>query len=125
MALQFLFYAGQGPLQYEDTNTYIDMALMEASRAPQHYVESEPTQFYHVVRLSGLTSKLASVIAAGGVDSTARSMAASAATIANNAHGDAAQAALVADMAYWSAVNAYGAADAAMSYAIYVESLIP
>jgi hypothetical protein len=83
MALQFLYYAGQGPLQYEDTLTYSDMALMEASRAPQHYIENEPSQLYHVVRLSGLTSKLDSMGSAhGGSASTALS-------VANNAHSDA------------------------------------
>jgi hypothetical protein len=76
MALQFLYYAGQGPLQYEDTLTYSDMALMEASRAPQHYIENEPSQLYHVVRLSGLTSKLDSVGSVhGGSASAARSVA--------------------------------------------------
>jgi hypothetical protein len=72
MALQFLYYAGQGPLQYEDTLTYGDMALMEASRAPQHYIENEPTQLYHVVRLSGLTSKIDSAIITGTSTSSSK-----------------------------------------------------
>jgi hypothetical protein len=99
MALRFLWYSGQGPLQYDDTSTYDDMVGMEASRAPQHYIEEEPTELYHAVRLSGLTSKLtssstnmsttvstqnskiASAVVAGGSDSIARSMATSAATV--------------------------------------------
>jgi hypothetical protein len=103
MSLLELFYGGAGPMLYDDTSVYPDMAPMEASRAPQHYIENEPTELYHVVRLSGLTSKLTSVSVAGGADSEARSMATSAGTrasavmsyaytvhdIADNAHSDA------------------------------------
>jgi hypothetical protein len=108
MALQFLYYSGFGPLQYDDTSTYPDMALMEASRAPQHYIENEPTQLYHVVRLSGLTSKFTSVVVAAGSDSIARSMATSAATVGSNAQG--------------TANDAHSDASAALSYATYVNS---
>jgi hypothetical protein len=104
MTLQNLWYSSEGPLIYDDANTYgiIDdpEVCREASRAPQHMVENEPTEYFHVVRLSGLTSKLtstvaafdsklASVVATGGADAIARSLAYSAAERAHVA-GDAA-----------------------------------
>ena len=56
MAQQELWYGSQGPLLYDDTSTYPDMAAREASRAPQHYIEDDPTESYHAVTKGYLDS---------------------------------------------------------------------
>jgi hypothetical protein len=96
MALQELWYGNEGPMLYDDAAQYPDTRDREASRAPQHCIDSEPTEYYHAVRLSGLTSKFTSAMSAvdsritsaisASSDTTARSMATSAGTRASDAY---------------------------------------
>jgi hypothetical protein len=127
MTIQNLWYSSTGPLQYDDSSTYgiIDdpEVCREASRAPQHMVEDAPTEYYHVVRLSELTSRITSLITQGSIDSKvvsmgllaaqANSKADSAAIRAHDAQDAANAATSAAATAYAYAGNAYSYADTA------------